>query len=57
MASVICGDTCIQAGKPHVCSARPGHKLNVHICCCGAKWMDPQQRNLSKTADSKKKPS
>ena len=57
MASVICGDTCIQAGKPHVCSARPGHKLNVHICCCGAKWIDPQQRNLSQTAGSKKKPS
>jgi hypothetical protein len=38
MGKLVCGEAHISGGKPHICSAQPGHKLSVHICCCGEVW-------------------
>ncbi len=49
MGKIVCGDTYIQEGKPHSCSAEPGHKAALHVCCCGAAWTAPKPVQESKT--------
>jgi hypothetical protein len=51
MGKLVCGDTQMLGGKPHICSSEPGHKTNIHICCCGTVLLkrNRQSRNLTET--------
>jgi len=51
MGKLVCGDTQMLGGKPHICSSEPGHKTNIHICCCGTIWPAPRQRPPVTTED------
>lgn len=56
VAKIVCGDTQLLGGKPHICTSEPGHRSNLHICCCGTVWPVPQNRPPAVEDDLQRKP-
>ncbi len=55
-AKIVCGDTQMLGGKPHICNAEPGHRRRLHICCCGTIWPDPQKKPPAEEDKLQRKP-
>lgn len=55
-AKIVCGDTQMLGGKPHICTSEPGHRSKIHICCCGIVWPVPQKRPPAAEDDLQRKP-